>query len=527
MAETTQDAQPPLESTQLYEADDVTRTMLQTGEQLALAAALSTGQQTVPGYEILGEIGRGGMGVVYRARQIQANRIVALKMILSGSHAGPAERVRFRTEIEATAQLKHPGIVQVYEVGEHHGLPYFSMELCEGGSLARKIRGRPQPLHEAASILERIARAVESAHEAGIVHRDLKPGNILLDEDGNPKVGDFGLAKRLDTDSDHTNTGAVMGTPNYMAPEQASGKAKLVGPAADVYALGVILFELITGRPPFQSESLQDLLQKVIHHEPPSLSDSGKDAPRDLETICRKCLAKDPLQRYPTAGELAEDLRRYLCGESISARQLNAVERVAWMLEKSHHDKQFVPYAGFFLWLAPIIFLPEVYATYARFHGWPATYVLPVYMIRPIFGLSLFLYYGGGRIWPANPAEQHMISVWGSFILVAGMLFVNLALNSADSSFQSPAFYEAICGASAIAFFSLGAMFWGGCYLVGIAFLLLIPIMPIDPRFCPILYGSIWAFVTLLIGTRLRRLARELAAHQSPETANANPGNPH
>ncbi len=513
MADTTHEAAPKTHTTQLYQPEDHARTVMQTGEQLALAAALTAGQQTVPGYEILGEIGRGGMGVVYRARQIAANRVVALKMILGGGHAGHAERVRFRTEIEATAQLKSPGIVQVYEVGEHHGLPYFSMELCEGGSLAKKIKGRPQPFHDAASTLEQIARAVESAHDAGIVHRDLKPGNILLDDDGNPKVGDFGLAKRLDTDHDHTNTGAVMGTPNYMAPEQASGNAKDVGPAADVYALGVILFELITGKPPFASESLQDLLQKVIHHEPPSLSDSGKDAPRDLETICRKCLAKDPAQRYATAGELAEDLRRYLCGESISARQLNAVERVAWMLEKSHHDKHFIPYAGFFLWLAPVIFLPEVYATYARIQGWNATWVLPAYALRPIVGLSLFLYYGGGRIWPANPAEQHMLSVWGSFIVVAGMLFVNLGLNPGEESFQSPAFYEAICGASAVAFFSLGAMFWGGCYLVGVAFLLLIPVMSQIPLYCPILYGSIWAVVTLLIGLRLRRLAKEQASH--------------
>jgi eukaryotic-like serine/threonine-protein kinase len=514
MADTTHEAAPKTHTTQLYQPEEHARTVLQTGEQLALAAALTAGQQTVPGYEILGEIGRGGMGVVYRARQIQANRVVALKMILGGGHAGQADRVRFRTEIEATAQLKSHGIVQVYEVGEHCGLPYFSMELCEGGSLAKKTKGRPQPAHDAAVLMEGIARAVECAHDAGIVHRDLKPGNILLDDDGNPKVGDFGLAKRLDTDHDHTNTGAVMGTPNYMAPEQASGNAKEVGPAADVYALGVILFELLTGKPPFHSESLQELLQKVIHHEPPAMSDSGREAPRDLETICLKCLAKDPEQRYPTAGALAEDLRRYLCGESISARQLNAVERVAWMLEKSHHDKHFIPYAGFFLWLAPVIFLPEVYATYARFHGWPATWVLPAYAMRPIIGLSLFLYYGGGRIWPANPAEQHMLSVWGSFIVVAGMLFVNLGLNPGDSSFQSPAFYEAICGASAVAFFSLGAMFWGGCYLVGVAFLLLIPIMPLDPRFCPILYGSIWGVVTLLIGSRLRRLAKEQASHR-------------
>ncbi len=516
MADTTSPENDGIETnTQLYEPDEMARTVMQTGEQLALAAALTTGQQTVPGYEILGEIGRGGMGVVYKARQIHANRIVALKMILGGGHTSEVERLRFRFEIEATARIKHSGIVQVYEVGEHHGLPFFSMELCEGGSLARKTKSRAIAPHDAAMLMERIARAVHSAHAAGIVHRDLKPGNILLDHYGHPKVGDFGLAKCLNTEQDHTNTGAVMGTPNYMAPEQASGKAKNVGPQADVYALGVILYELLAGKPPFFADSLQELLQKVIHHDPPSISQTGREIPRDLETICLKCLSKDPGLRYNDAGELAEDLRRYLCGESISARQLNAVERFAWMLEKSHHDKQFIPYANFFLWLAPIIFLPEVYATYARFHQWPAWWVLPVYGLRPILGVSLFLYYGKGRIWPQNPAEQHMLSVWGSFIVVAGMLFVNLGINPGEDGWRSPAFYEAICGASAVAFFSLGAMFWGGCYLVGIAFLLMIPLMPLDPRLCPILYGSIWAIVTLLIGTRLRRLSREQIRHSS------------
>ncbi len=500
-------------STQVYRDAPDPATLLQTGEQLSLAAALSAGREAVPGYEILGEIGRGGMGVVYKARQIQANRIVALKMILGGSHAGAADRERFRIEIEATAQLQHPGIVQVYEVGEHHGLPFFSMEFCEGGSLNKKYGGRPQSPQAAAAVVERIAHAVESAHLAGIVHRDLKPGNILITGDGTPKVGDFGLAKRLDSVDGHTNTGAVMGTPNYMAPEQAAGKAKAVGPQADVYAIGVILFELLTGKTPFQAEGLPELLQKVVHNEAPSLSEFRRDAPRDLETICQKCLGKDPAYRYPTAGALAEDLRRYQSGESISARQLNVVERFAWMLEKSHYDQQFVRYAGFFLWLAPVFFLPELYATVVRLYGWPVWWVTPAYAVRPVFGLCLFLYYGGGRIWPANPAEQHMISVWGSFVLVAGLLFVNLGLREGGSAWSGPDFYQAVAGASTVAFVSLGAMFWGGFYLVGLAFLLLIPIMPIDPRFCPIEYGSVWATVSLLIGLRLRKLAKEQAAH--------------
>jgi serine/threonine-protein kinase len=499
-------------ATHLFRPDDGPRTVLQTGEQLALAAALSTGQQTVPGYEIIEEIGRGGMGVVYKAKQIQANRVVALKMILGGGHAGTADRERFKIEVEATAQLQHPGIVQVFEVGEHHGLPYFSMELCEGGALTKLSKGRPQPPHVAAAVVERIAHAVNVAHAHGIVHRDLKPGNILIGRDGTPKVGDFGLAKRLDAESGHTHSGAVMGTPNYMAPEQAAGNAKEVGPPADVYALGVILYELLAGRTPFQADNLPALLEKVIHNQPPALSDSGRTVPRDLETICLKCLAKEPGLRYQTAGELAEDLRRFQHGESISARQLGMVERFAWMLEKSQHDKQFVRYAGFFLWLAPVLLVPELVATAIRYYGLPSYYVVPVYAMRPVLGLGLFLYYGGGRIWPANPAEQHMLSVFGSFVLAAGLLFVNLGLHEDAGTWNSAAFYQAVAAASAVAFFSLGAMFWGGCYLVGVTFLVLIPVMAIDPRFCPIEYGSVWAAVCLRIGLRLRKLAREQAA---------------
>ncbi len=204
----------------------------------------------VPGYEIVRELGRGGMGVVYEARQVKADRIVALKMILHGGHSGSAARGRFRTEGEAVARLQHPHIVQIYEVGEHDGLPFFSLEYCQGGSLDRKLSGAPLPAKEAAALVEVLARAMAAAHQAGIIHRDLKPANVLLDRDGRPKVTDFGLAKKVD-EAGQTASGAVMGTPSYMAPEQARGESKGVGPAADVYALGAILYECLTGRPPF------------------------------------------------------------------------------------------------------------------------------------------------------------------------------------------------------------------------------------------------------------------------------------
>jgi serine/threonine-protein kinase len=202
---------------------------------------------SIPGYEILGELGRGGMGVVYKARQVKADRLVALKMILSGAHASEQDLTRFRTEAQAVARLQHPNIVQVHEVGDDHGLPYFSLEYCAGGSLEKKLAGTPLPPQESARLIETLARAVQAAHDKGIVHRDLKPANVLLTEDNTPKLTDFGLAKKLDA-AGPTASNAIMGTPSYMAPEQAGGSGKDVGPSADVYALGAILYECLTGQ---------------------------------------------------------------------------------------------------------------------------------------------------------------------------------------------------------------------------------------------------------------------------------------
>jgi serine/threonine-protein kinase len=284
----------------------------------------------VPGYEILGELGRGGMGVVYRARQTSLNRLVALKMVLAGGYAGEQELARFRVEAEAVAHLQHPNIVHIYEVGEHQGLPYFSLEFCGGGSLEKKLGGTPQPPRPAAQLVETLARAVHAAHRQGVVHRDLKPANVLLTEDGTPKVTDFGLAKRLDVESGQTHSGMILGTPSYMAPEQAWGKSQVraVGPAADVYALGAILYELLTGRPPFRGETPVDTIQQVMSDEPVPPSRLNAKVPRDLETICLKCLEKEPRKRYGSALELAGDLRRFRAREPIRARPAGPVRRL-------------------------------------------------------------------------------------------------------------------------------------------------------------------------------------------------------
>ena len=281
----------------------------------------------IPGYEVEALLGRGGMGVVYRARHLRLNRLVALKMLLAGAYAGPHERARFQREAEAVAGLRHANIVQVYDVGDHDGCPYFTMELLEGGSLAQALAGTPQPARQAAALLTTLAEAVQAAHQAGIVHRDLKPANILLTAEGTPKVADFGLARHFDGEPALTLSGARIGTPSYMAPEQVIGKAGTIGPAADIYALGAVLYEMLTGRPPFRGETAAETERQVINDEPVPPSRLNPKVPRDLETICLKCLSKEPGRRYASAAALADDLRRFEEGRPIQARPVGWGER--------------------------------------------------------------------------------------------------------------------------------------------------------------------------------------------------------
>jgi serine/threonine protein kinase/WD40 repeat protein len=302
------------------------------------------GAPRIPGYEILGELGRGGMGIVYKARQIKADRVVALKMLLAGGLAGTDDMDRFRSEAAAIARLQHPNIVQVFEVGEHDGMPFFSLEFCAGGSLDRHLAGKPLPPRDAATLVERLALAVEAAHEKHIVHRDLKPANVLLAAcglaahdadvpakpqvaDAIPKISDFGLARKLD-EAGKTQTGAIMGTPSYMAPEQALGKSHEVGPAADVYALGAILYECLTGRPPFKAASYAATVHQVLEQEPVSPRHVNAAVPRDLETICLRCLRKEQPTRYSSAADLADELRRFLEDRPIASRPSTAAEQL-------------------------------------------------------------------------------------------------------------------------------------------------------------------------------------------------------
>lgn len=302
------------------------------------------GMPRVPGYEIVRELGRGGMGVVYYAKQVNVNRFVALKLVQTSNDAAMR---RFRTESEAVARLQHPNVVQVFEVGEHEGQPFFSMEYADGGSLNERIAGEWSTPRDAAVLVEKLARAMQQAHERGVIHRDLKPLNILLAKDGTPKIADFGLAKQLDDQSGETKTGAVLGTPSYMAPEQAAGQTK-PGPAVDVYGLGAIFYACLTGQAPFRGPNVAETLRRVIEDEPVSPRKDQPQIARDLETICLKCLHKDPTRRYHSALELADDLRRHLNNVPILARPTPWHES-AWKWSKRHRGWSAIIALGFLL----------------------------------------------------------------------------------------------------------------------------------------------------------------------------------
>lgn len=306
----------------------------------------------IPGYEVLGHLGHGGMGVVYKARHLKLTRTVAIKMLMSGGYAAAPELARFAREAQAIASLRHPNIIQVFDVGDSDGKPYFTMEYLEGGSLLQKLAGEPQPAREAAAMVATLADAIQAAHTAGIVHRDLKPANILLAADGTPKISDFGLARSYTEAPDLTLGGTRLGTPSYMSPEQAIGTQGAIGPSTDIYSLGAVLYELLTGRPPFKAETPAETERQVIAEDPAPPSRLNARIPRDLETICLKCLCKDPERRYTNASHLSDDLRRFLRGEPIAARRAGPLERACkWARRHPAHTSA---------WLGGIVALGAV-----------------------------------------------------------------------------------------------------------------------------------------------------------------------
>jgi predicted Ser/Thr protein kinase len=482
----------------------------------------------VPGYALDGELGRGGMGVVYRATQISLNRPVALKMLLGGEFADPQELVRFLGEAEVVAAVRHPNVVQVYDYGDSGGRPYFAMEYLGGGSLVTLVRdGNSLSPTRAAELVEQVARGVQAAHDLGIVHRDLKPGNVLLAEDGTPKVTDFGLAKRGGR-HDLTRTGAVMGTPSYMSPEQAAGKTKFVGPAADIYALGVILYECLTGRVPFAADDTVKLLLKVVEDEPPPIREVAPNVPRDLEAICLKCLSKDPHRRYGTAGKLADDLKRFLSGEPVAARSTGVFGKVIGTLDRSGKDVEFVGYANVMFGFAAVTLLIDgLYTlfTLGLMSQWAG---ISLQYTRLLLYAAIVWSARKGAILPRTAAERQLWSLVCGYAAAcfSGSLALRMSLNTVwgiDAETES-VMYQVFATLAALTFFALGSVFWGWCYAFGLLFMMVSWLMAATKPFAPAMFGCTWALILTLFGLRLRRLARDTAgaaprASPDPDTA--------
>jgi hypothetical protein len=465
----------------------------------------------VPGFEVLRELGRGGMGVVYLAREVALNRVVALKMILAGQHASTEERQRFRREAEAIARVHHPHIVAVHAIGEQEGRPFFSLEYCEGGSLSQRLAARPLTPVEAAELVEKLARAMHKAHEHGVIHRDLKPGNVLLTPDGTPKITDFGLAKKLD-EAGVTQTGTVMGTPAYMAPEQASGM-RVLTPAVDIYSLGAILYECLTGRPPFQADSTMNVVLQVLHDEPVAPRRLRPDVPRDLEAICLKCLEKPVGRRYATAEALAEDLRRYRAGEPISVVQQGLLGQMAGLMEQVQLQEKFAAYGSLLFWLAPVMLLTEVWVTLALQLHWPTILLAMGQYVRIGLFLLLVGIFREGRWLPQNPNERQLWAVWCGYIFCCLGAGITVRLQLGFLTIEPEAkIYPLFALLAAMAFFSLAGNFWAYCVHIGLVWIFAAWAMALWNDAGPLIYGSLWAIILVILGCRLRALGAKGAS---------------
>ena len=374
-------------------------------------------------YELLEEIGRGGMGIVYRAVQKSLQRVVAVKMLLRRDLASPADLTRFRSEAEAAAQLDHPGIVSIFEVGEHKGHPFYSMRYIEGTTLAKRLQAGPIPPREGAQILLRVAEAVQAAHSRGVLHRDLKPSNILIDLAGKPHVSDFGLAKRLEGNETMTHTGAILGTPCYMSPEQAAGSRGDVGPVSDVWSLGAILYQVLVDRPPFQASSPMDTLLAVLEVDPPLPRSINREVNRDLEMIALKTLQKPQDLRYASAAHLANDLRAFLASEPIAARQGGVLDVVSRLLRETHHAVVLENWGLLWMWHSVVVLILSVITDVLAWQGvesrWP-------YVILWTGGLALWapifwvLRYRAG---PVTAVERQVAHIWGGTMIASMLLF--------------------------------------------------------------------------------------------------------
>ncbi|MCA9236898.1 MAG: serine/threonine protein kinase, partial [Planctomycetales bacterium] len=454
-------------------------------------------------------IGEGGMGVVYKARQRGLNRIVAVKMILRGEFSTPQERDRFRVEAEAAARLRHPNIVVVHELGTRDDQDFFSMEYIEGRSLADLLRQGPLPPMLAANYVRQAAAAIAYAHLHGVLHRDVKPSNVLIDAEGTARVTDFGLAKRIDQTDALTLTGQLVGTPAYMAPEQISRAAGEVGPASDVYALGALLYESLTGRPPFCGATQVETLLAALDGDPVLPRQIVPTIPGDLELIALKCLEKNPRDRYASANAVAQDLERFIQGESLSVTTPNRLERLVRALERSRFDREVYEaarFVAFSAWIAltthAAIFL---HAQIGSAH--PLAIVVAIRAAE--IGAMLAVFWPRRKDWfpPRGAAARQLWSMWLGYLTASStLLIVDYAQAPAGQPYYSLHAYPAMAVLSSLAFWVLGSTYWGYCYVMGGFFLAAAVAMPLWLPGGPLVFGIAWGACLWLLGQRLRRV---------------------
>lgn len=464
--------------------------------------------------ELLDEIGRGGMGVVHRARQAGLGRVVALKRLLHGDTAHPSDVARFRAEAEAAARLDHPHIVPVYAVDTHEGQPYFVMKYVEGTTLARRLAEGPLPPVEAARVLAPVARAVQFAHEHGILHRDLKPSNILIDRDGQPFVSDFGLAKQVDAELSLTQTGAILGTPSYMAPEQASSDRGPIGPRSDVYALGAILYHMLTGRPPFLAATPLETILLVLEQDPVPPRVLNPRANPDLEMVALKCLQKSPDQRYPSAAALADDLNAFLAGEPVTARSTTLRALASRLLGETHHAPVLENWGVLWIYHSVALVVFFGLTNWLLWRGVTARW--PYFLIFTV-GLgawAAFFWSLRRRGGPISFVERQLAHVWGSGVIAINLIFLVEWLLGLPVLTLAPM----IAVTNGMLFLIKGGILSGAFYVQAAVVFLSIAPMVWFPRFAPLIFGVVAAGCFCAVGLKYHLRSRRIARLTTEKT---------
>jgi serine/threonine-protein kinase len=469
------------------------------------AAEAAGGRLELPcrlgGYELLEELGRGGMGVVYRARQVDLDREVAVKMILRGQLASPTDRQRFRAEAEAAARLDHPFIVPVYEVGELEERPFFTMKYVPGRTLAGLLADHPLPAREAARMIAAVSRAIHFAHQKGVLHRDLKPSNILIDDESQPHITDFGLAKRTTDAISLTRSGLVLGTPSYMAPEQAAGARGEVGPASDVYSLGAILYHMLTGRPPFQAATPVDTVLLVLEQDPVPPRVVNPRVDRDLEMIALRCLQKPTDLRYSTAAALADDLDAYLRNEPVSARSGQFVQVLSRLFRETHHAPVLENWGLLWMWHSLVLLIACGLTNVLRLAGYDDRWYYIVLWTAGLGAWAAVFWALRRRVGPVTFVERQIAHVWAASMVAIGLLFFVEILVGQPPLTLSP-ILALIAG---MVFFVKAGILSGSFYLQAVALFATAFVMAVFPRYAHFIFGTVAAACFFFPGLKYYR----------------------